>query len=88
MNKKTIQPTEISDITVDEIIDNGAEINHELIDDDNRELTDDEKRELIIQSIKNAKNSCKPKKHYGILYKKERQRKNRQAKSSRKANRR
>lgn len=46
------------------------------------ELTDDEKKELI----KSHHLNYTPKKRYGIKYKKERARKNRQSKKSRKLN--
>ena len=52
------------------------------------ELTDEQKRAQLIGLIKNSKKSYRPKKHFGIEYKKERKRKNKQAKAGRKANRR
>lgn len=52
------------------------------------ELTDEQKRKQLIELIKNSKKSYRPKKHFGIEYKKERKRKNKQAKAGRKANRR
>lgn len=51
------------------------------------ELTDEQKRAQFIELLKNTKKSYKPKKHFGIDYKKERKRKNKQAKASRKRNR-
>lgn len=51
------------------------------------ELTDEQKRNQLIELIKNSKKSYKSKKHFGIEYKKERKRKNKQAKSGRKRNR-
>jgi len=55
------------------------------------ELSEEEKqlieRKQRIQEIITAKNISKPKKHYGVKYKKERQKKNKQTKKSRRANR-
>lgn len=51
-----------------------------------KELTDEEKREKFIQGLKDSKKTYHPKKHFGLEYKAKRQRKNREAKKSRKAN--
>lgn len=50
-------------------------------------LTDEQKRAQFIELLKSSKKSYKPKKNFGIEYKKERRRKNKQAKAGRKRNR-
>lgn len=77
-------------------------INDEQISEEPTELTDEEKRELLIKQIKESKKKFKPIKHpemngipitnltvnkYGTKFKKERKRKNKQAKKSRRTNR-
>jgi hypothetical protein len=52
------------------------------------ELTEEEKRAQFIEALKESKKNYKPKKHFGIAYKKDRKRKNKISKASRKANRR
>lgn len=55
--------------------------------DENKELSEEEKREKYIQALKESKKTYHPKKDFGTAYKTKRQRKNREAKKSRKANR-
>jgi hypothetical protein len=63
--------------------------------EDEKELTEEEKRELIIRQLKNKTKTFHPIKYrgkttinqFGESYKKKRQKKNKQAKASRKANR-
>jgi hypothetical protein len=62
-------------------------ISDESISEESSELTEEEKRKLLIKSLKESKKTYKPKKHFGVAYKKERKRKNKQAKKSRRANR-
>lgn len=63
-------------------------IGGETIPEEPVELSEEEKRELFIKALKDSKKTYKPKKHFGVAYKKERKRKNKQAKASRRANRR
>lgn len=79
------QEQEIQQDVVDSIPNFGDGINNES---EPVELTDEQKREQFIELLKNSKKSYKPKKHFGVNYKKERKRKNKQARASRKANRR
>ena len=53
-----------------------------------QELSDEEKEKLRIEQIKSYHLRYATKKHFGVKYKKERARKNREAKKSKKANRR
>lgn len=62
-------------------------LNTETEDDVDKELTEEEKHELFIQKLKNSKKTYKPKKTFGVAFKSERKRKNKQAKKSRKINR-
>jgi hypothetical protein len=55
--------------------------------EENKELSEEEKREKFIQALKESKKTYHPKKDFGTTYKAKRQRKNREAKKSRKANR-
>ena len=51
------------------------------------ELTEEEKHAQFIEALKESKKTYKPKKHFGVAYKKDRKRKNKMAKASRRANR-
>jgi hypothetical protein len=88
---------------IDEIKDELPEINDSTkdIEDGNEELSDEElsdeeKREILIEKLRKSKIKFSPIKHIGNVtinqfdsgYKKKRQRKNKMAKVSRKANRR
>lgn len=63
-------------------------INGETVPEESTELTEEEKRKQFIKALKDSKKTYKPKKHFGVAYKKDRKRKNKQAKASRRANRR
>lgn len=71
----------------------GGAINNNLIPETQKlpepvkEPTEEEKRNNLIQSIVNSKLHYKPKKQFGVAYKKERNRKNKEQKKSRKSNR-
>jgi hypothetical protein len=52
-----------------------------------KELTDEEKREKFIEALKASHQRYHPKKHFGVVYHKERKRKNKMQKASRKLNR-
>jgi len=78
----------IADEMDNDVLENDV-LENSLVGTTTRELSEEEKRELLIQAIKDSNGSKSvSKKHYGVAFKKERQRKNKQAKSSRKANRR
>jgi len=73
--------------TIDELKSDVREVIGETIPEEPKELTEEEKREILIQKLKESKLKYKPKKDFGNTYKAERKRKNKQAKKSRKANR-
>ncbi len=81
--------TSIEDATIVDEINNN--VNEEYFNSEPSELSEDDKerinKEKLIEMIKNSKKTYKPKKSFGVPFKKERKRKNKQAKSSRKANR-
>jgi hypothetical protein len=52
-----------------------------------KELTEEEKREKFIEALKASHQRYHPKKHFGVVYHKERKRKNKMQKASRKLNR-
>ena len=51
------------------------------------ELTEEEKREKYIQALKDSKKTFNTKKDFGVAYKAKRQKKNKQVKASKRANR-
>lgn len=77
----------IENSEVNELIENLPELPLENGIEEPRELTEEEKREIFIQELKESKKTYHPKKDFGANYKAKRQRKNREAKKSRKANR-
>jgi hypothetical protein len=90
-------------LIADELISVTPEVEPSTIEDeindaeiaDDKELTDEEKKKLLIKQLKAAKLKFKPVKHngkvttnqFGATYKKKRAQKNKQAKASRRANR-
>lgn len=59
-----------------------------VTDEEVKNLTDEEFEKLVTKSLVMSRHfSYNPKKHYGVKYKKKRQNKNKQAKASRKLNR-
>ncbi len=82
MQKDELKPeVTTNDVVSEEVVSNDIPVLEE------KELTEEEKREQLIQAIKQSHLNYKPKKHFGVAYKKERKRKNTQAKKSRRANR-
>lgn len=81
--------TSIEDATIVEEINNN--VNEEYLNSEHSEISEEDKeridKEKLIQMIKDSKKTYKPKKSFGVVFKKERKHKNKQAKSSRKANR-
>jgi hypothetical protein len=51
------------------------------------DLNDDEKREIVVHTLKNKAMTYKPKKHFGVEYKKTRRKKNKATRKSRRNNR-
>jgi hypothetical protein len=85
----------LPDHTLSDEISTQEEIDKELAEGINNdpdegveEITAEQIREMKINKLKESKLGPKPKKNYGIAYKSERKRKNKQANKSRKANRR
>ena len=89
MNDNVMQASPIEDATIVEEVSN--DLNEEFVNTETNESSEEDKqrieKEKLIQMIKDSKKTYKPKKSFGVLFKKERKRKNKNAKSSRRANR-
>ena len=89
MNDNVMQASTIEDATIVEEI--SGNVNEEYVNAESTEHSEEDKqrieKEKLIQMIKDSKKTYKPKKSFGVAFKKERKHKNKNAKSSRKANR-
>lgn len=91
--KKQLNMQEDNKIVVDTIteeIENEISVEEKFessFPEESKELTEEEKREIFIQKLKDSKKTYHPKKEFGVAYKAKRQKRNKQAKASRRANR-
>lgn len=85
---------EEKNVIMDQLVEDVEPIKEELIETSDNvenkssEPTEEELREMKINAVKNMHLRYNTKKHFGVKYHAEKQRKNKQAKRSRKINRR